>query len=313
MSISDSSDKRTLDRSYLEKSRSVGYSQTIFVVLLFVAALILSAKATQLWHFLILFFVMGCIQHKIFFPIHDCIHYSLFTTKTENVVVGTLLSPLIGTSFDAIRTQHMDHHRDFGSLEDPGASDYFVRFKSRSDFLRFLLGPLAGSIVFEKFSSYLSRPSAAVSRNDEEWPFTRKLKPYALIMIIQFMIATIITSGGTYTELWRYPALYILPLFTVFLFFNRLRMFAEHGSLNYEVCDYLEGKRPTARTIYASKTERILICGSDFNYHHEHHKYPMVPGFQLPSLHESFAGRLNPEDVRPTYMGALRELWRNLP
>ena len=78
-------------------------------------------------------------------------------------------------------------------------------------------------------------------------------------------------------------------------------------------CDYLQQKRPTARTIYASRIEQALICGSDFNFHHEHHLYPVVPGWQLPRLHrELMTAGLDPEDVRKTYGQALTEIWRNL-
>ncbi len=90
-------------------------------------------------------------------------------------------------------------------------------------------------------------------------------------------------------------------------------MFLEHGSLDYDVCDYELGKRPTARTIYASPIERVLLCGSNFNFHHEHHLYPVVPGWQLPKLHRTLlASGLDPEDVRMTYFQAFLELWRNL-
>ena len=128
---------------------------------------------------------------------------------------------------------------------------------------------------------------------------------------IQAIICAVLTSGFQWSELWRYPVFYILPLITVFLFFNRLRMFAEHGSLDYEVCDYFEAKRPTARTIYA-RIERISLCGGSFNFH-QHHRYPSVPGWQLPALHRELASGIDPQDIRQTYLQALRELWKNLP
>ena len=53
--------------------------------------------------------------------------------------------------------------------------------------------------------------------------------------------------------------------------------------------------------------------GSDFNFHHEHHLYPIVPGWQLPRLHRELQGcGLDAEDVRKSYLDALLEIWRNL-
>lgn len=309
--------RRNLDRSYLVKSRWRGYAQVVGSIALFLAVLVLASRADAFWQYALLFFTVGCVQHRMFFPVHDCLHYSLFPNKTENIVAGTVIAPLIGTSFDAIRVQHMDHHRDFGKPEDPGASDYFVRFQSRVEFVSFLLGPLVGSILLDKIGDYIRRPGSAAKEkewaHDEEWIFTSNLRSYGVILLFQALIAAVLTSGFALSELWRYPVFYILPLVTVFLFFNRLRMFAEHGSLDYEICDYFEGKRPTARTIYATRLERLFLCGSDFNFHHEHHRYPMVPGWQLPRLHSELGPDLDPEDIRQSYSQAMIELWQNLP
>ena len=141
-----------------------------------------------------------------------------------------------------------------------------------------------------------------------------KLARYPAIAAVQLAVCAVLTRGFRLGELWRYPMFNVLPAVTVFLFLVRLRMFLEHGSLDYTVCDYLEHRRPTARTIYASTLERIFLCGSDFNYHHEHHLYPAVPGYQLPRLHaELVAAGLDSQDVRPTYARAFAEIWRNLP
>ena len=212
----------------------------------------------------------------------------------------------------------MSHHRDFGKPQDPGASDYFVRLQSRGELISFLLGPLFGSILFNKLGEYFSRPGLVAKQEEGSsvWIsefFIRNFSAYGTILFSQALIAAVLTSGFIVGELWRYPVFYVLPLITVFLFFNRLRMFAEHASLDYQICDYFEGRRPTARTIYASTLERFFLCGSDFNYHHEHHLYPGVPGWQLPRLHQRIRSALNPDDIRQSYLRVILELWGNLP
>ena len=90
-------------------------------------------------------------------------------------------------------------------------------------------------------------------------------------------------------------------------------MFLEHGSIDYSVSDYIVRKNPITRTIYASTFEKIFICGSDFNYHYEHHLYPGVPGCQLRRLHnELLRFNCDPETLRITYFESFLELWRNL-
>jgi fatty acid desaturase len=307
-----------LDPRLLAPSAWRGYAQVLGNIAAFVAVLCLARVADAAWQWVVLYLASGLALHRLFFPLHDCIHYSLFPARWQNYWWGSVLSALLGTSLDAIRTQHLDHHRDFATPEDPGAADYYVRFRSRWSFLAFVLGPLVGSILVKKLWDYVTRPAAAAADANEQLrsrpPLGKRLASYAIILAVQAAVCALLTSGFRVSELWRYPVFNVLPAVTVFLFLIRLRMFLEHGSLNYAVCDYLDGRRPTARTIYASRWERLFVCGSDFNYHHEHHLFPVVPGWQLPRLHRDLvAAGLDPEDVRPTYCQALREIWRNLP
>jgi fatty acid desaturase len=310
-------ERRRLPPELLVASRARGFLQVVGNVGVFVALLALAGRATAGWELALLYVAIGLGLHRLFFPTHDCIHYSLFPTKRENRVAGVLLSALLGTSFEAIRDQHLEHHRDFGTKDDPGASDYYVHFRSRAEFLRFVLGPLVGSILFAKVGDYVLRPSRAAeppaAPTRPKTTLAGKLTRYGAILAVQAGVCYLLTDGFQLARLWRYPVFNVLPAVTIFLFLVRLRMFLEHGALDYAVCDYLAQKRPTARTIYGSLPERILLCGSDFNYHHEHHLYPVVPGWQLRRLHRELqAAGLDPEDVRRNYVESLREIWRNL-
>jgi fatty acid desaturase len=314
-----SAERRRLDPGLLVPSRVRGLVQVAGNVGVLVGLLVLAGAAHSAWTMVALVVAIGFALHRLFFPTHDCIHYSLFPTKAENRVAGVILSALLGTSFDAIRDQHLEHHREFGTPEDPGASDYFVRFRSRRELLVFIFAPLVGSILVAKVGDYLLRPSRAAALPVARAPRAKtglagKVLRYGAILGVQAAVCALLTSGFQVAQLWRYPVFNVLPAVTVFLFLVRLRMFLEHGSLDYAVCDYLERKRPTARTIYGSWFERVVLCGSNFNFHHEHHLYPVVPGWQLPKLHrELLASGLDPEDVRSSYRLAFGEIWRNVP
>ena len=131
--------------------------------------------------------------------------------------------------------------------------------------------------------------------------------------MVQLVVCALLTQGFELTQLWRYVVFNVLPAITIFLFLNRLRMFLEHAPLDYAVCDYFIDKRPTSRVIYASTFERIVLCGSNFNYHHEHHLYPVVPGVHLPQLHHKLVVLgLDPQDIRQSYFQAFMEIWQNL-
>lgn len=307
-----------LDRKFLVHSRARGYAQVAGSIAVLVVLVALAGVASTVPQYVILYFSIGCAQHKLFFPAHDCMHYSLFPTRVENRICGILLAALMGSSFDAMREQHLDHHRDFGKPIDPGASDYFVRFSSRLELLAFLCGPLVGSILLRRLPSYLVRSAdtksiSAPGRKPGLYALARAAKTYGVIAAVQLALCALLTRGFALHEMWRYPCLYALPMVTLFLFLIRLRMFLEHGALDYAVSDYFEQKRPSTRTIYASRLEQLVLCGSNFNFHHEHHRYPGVPGWQLPSLHRELAPTLDAEDIRQTYAQALAEIWGNLP
>jgi fatty acid desaturase len=310
-------ERRRLAPDLLVPSRARGYLQVFGNVGVLLGLFVLAGTANATWQLVALYAAIGLALHRLFFPTHDCIHYSLFPTKIENRVCGVILSALLGTSFEAIRDQHLEHHRDFGTQDDPGASDYFVNFRSRGAFLVFILGPLVGSILLTKIGDYVLRPSRApaptAASSRAKTTTAGKLLRYGVILCVQVAVCALLSDGFQLGRLWRYPVFNILPAVTIFLFLVRLRMFLEHGALDYTICDYFEHKRPTARTIYASWPERLLLCGSDFNFHHEHHLYPVVPGWQLPRLHRELqTAGLDPEDVRPSYLAAVGEIWRNL-
>jgi fatty acid desaturase len=302
-----------LDPKFLVPSSVHGWCESVGNIVVFLSVVFLASFAENAWQYALAYIASGVALHRLFFPVHDCLHYSLFPTRSMNRTVGTLIAAIMGTSFDAIRTQHMEHHREFAHSEDPGAADYYVHFYSRWQLIWFLVKPLVGGLILERGWGYLVRPQTVV-RGGRSIPFVKRLLHYAVIIAVQAGIAAIVTRGFQWPELWRYPVFVVIPAVTVFLSMIRLRMFLEHGCLNYEVCDYFEGRRPTARTIYASWWERLLLVGSHFNYHHEHHLYPSVPGCRLPNLHRQLCSAgMHPEDIRQTYFQAFREIWRNLP
>jgi len=308
---------RQLDPSYLEYNNVHGAIQVainagVFLVLLFVAS-----RVDAVWSVALLVVAIGFASHRLFFPAHECMHDSLFSSKRVNTACGYLLVGMLGTPFHSMRDQHMLHHRYLGTEQDPGASDYFVRFDTRRQMLGFFVAPLVGLTVLTRLGGYLrrfGRDRDLVSQGNGPRPSWKKgLVGLVSVVAVQGALCALVTRGFQVDQLWRYPIFLLVPVTLGFLFLNRLRMFSEHGSIDYSQSDYTTGLRPTTRTIVASPLERILICGGNFNYHNEHHRFPKVPGCHLRRMHEEFLGLgTDPWDSRPTYLRTLAELWSNL-
>ena len=146
-----------LDRKLLITSRRVGYFQIFGNVMVLVFLFLWASQLQSVWQGVLAYIGIGFAIHRIFFPLHDCLHYSLLPTKGENRFFGVILAALLGTSFDAIRNQHMEHHKKFGTLQDSGATDYYCKFQTRWELLVFLLGPLTGSLFINNIGDYVMR------------------------------------------------------------------------------------------------------------------------------------------------------------
>ena len=246
----------------LVASRLRGYLQALGNIAIFLGVLLLARNARTAWQILALFVASGFALHRLFFPVHDLQHPLLAIPQQAGkpFLWGDTVGASWGRRSDAIRDQHLDHHRDFGTPDDPGAADYFPRFSSRRQLVVFLAGPLVGSILIAKLGDYVRPTGNKRAPKGEQVPaptsLGKRLSAYAplFIVISGKGVCALLTHGFQVAQLWRYTAFNVLPAVTIFLFLIRLRMFLEHGALNYDVCNYAEGKRPTARTIYASRT-----------------------------------------------------------
>lgn len=302
--------KVEIGKSFYKKSRVYAVVNTAAPLLILFLVLLGVTQSHGVAMGAVLFFVVGIAQYKIYFPLHECSHYTLYRSKNVNRFFGHIFAGLLFTTFDGFRLEHIKHHATYGTIEDPGAVDYFVRFDSRVQMIKFLVAPLVAGNLWIKIQDYYS---FLLNSNNQ---FGRALdevsKIYLLIPVgIQGIVFLFLSDFGRFPL--HYVVFYFLPAATVFLFLSRLRMFLEHCSLDYSEFDYLTNPRITARTIIANCSELRLLCGMNFNYHHEHHLYPQVPSSQLKKLHyEVTKSQISDVDLGVTYGSCLYKLWKNL-
>lgn len=304
-----------LDDSFFERSRAAGWLHALWPALALVVACALAAHADDLASGALLFAAIGLLQYRVYFPLHECAHYTLLPTRRENRVAGQLLAALIATPFEGFRREHWIHHRHYGSRRDPGSVDYLVRFASRGQLLRFLLLPLVGGTLVAKLvdnwapllrGEGAGRPVPAPrARGSAAWTAP------AVILLVQALLACLAAQGVA--AWWRYPVFVLLPGATLFLFLSRLRMFLEHSVLDYAGADPLAPARPVVRSVESEGAASRLLSGLGFQYHAEHHLQPAVPGRQLARLHAQ-CGRawLDADQIEASYPQIFRKLWAQL-
>ena len=104
---------------------------------------------------------------------------------------------------------------------------------------------------------------------------------------------------------WYFLAFWLLPLFTFFQLFLRIRNIAEHAGITDDCDDF-----NNARTTYANIFERALVAPYFVNYHLEHHLFMFVPCYKLKEAHKmmlknNYQNRL---ETKTGYISLLRSV-----
>ena len=262
---------------------------------------------------------MGWTQYRLYFPLHEACHGTLFASPTANRIVGRLTAALLLTSHAAFTAVHMQHHRLYGEPDDPGAIDYYVHFRSRAAAAGFFLAPLCGFSLITKLWANIGQPALDLLRRSpapraatpREKPATPAMLPVeiAWLVLAQGVVFLALSGGGAHPL--NYALYYLVPGATVFLFLARLRMYLEHGPVDYAVSDYLGANRRQIVRTHAGSLARPLFSYMNFRFHREHHLCPSLPSSHLPEVHRRFtAAVLDPDDYSDSYLRTLRRIAR---
>ncbi len=216
---------------------------------------------------------------------HECSHGTPFRTRWMNDALFQFTSFLALRNPVVSRWSHARHHTDTYII---GLDPEITSFRP-PDILR-QLAAYAGLIEFPTAIRTMLRQAAG--RLDEAErvyvPLTEQPK-IQRIAIIWTVIHVAVIGLCIYTQSIL-PALYVgLPrLYGVW--FIQLVALPQHAGLMDDVFDH----RLDSRTFHMNPIGRFIYW--NMNYHVEHHMYPMVPYYNLPSLHE-----LIKEDCPPAY------------
>ncbi|HYX38082.1 MAG TPA: fatty acid desaturase, partial [Oligoflexus sp.] len=171
---------------------------------------------------------------------HDCAHYSLFATKSQNQWVGRWLcgAPLL-IDLDGYRSYHLKHHQTAGSVGDPDYPNYQNYPVSRKSFTRKVLRDLSGItgvktlLILLSMSLGLADYTLAYKSSDEK---TKKTFKEALNLAKQFLLAPLLFHLTFFALLfflgvpWLH-GLWLLTYLTIYMLVLRIRNAAEHAAL----------------------------------------------------------------------------------
>jgi fatty acid desaturase len=217
--------------------------------------------------------VIGARLHALGVLFHDVAHHRAFKSRVFNTVIGELLGWSIMTTLEGYRNNHLTHHRNLNTLEDPDwtrklPANNFDFPKAPRYLMYELLRQISGIGFLELFLAL--RNTKEMSQISRRSRIMRGVF-YAAILSISLYF-------GVLDKLLLY---WVIPMMTVFTCIFYIRSVAEHhGNMEYD------HTYTNSRSIMASGWEKFFFMPHGVGYHLDHHLYPHIPFYNLPELHE---------------------------
>jgi len=248
------------------------------------------------------FLWVGSRQHALLIMMHDATHYRICKNHQLNDWISDLfLAWPLFLSTAKYRENHLIHHQFTNSHKDPDwtrkQNEDWKFPKTKTSVFLILLKDLIGWNTLDQLKTIknLSKPKKS---NHKKVFFKR----YLIRIFYYSAIFGLLTCLG----LWNwYFFLWLLPAFTWLKMLLRLRSIGEHFGVENE------NEYNNSRTTYPGFMEKIFLAPKNVNFHLDHHLYPAVPFYRLPSLHNLLlkqkAFRQNAH-LTPSYLGVLKEV-----
>lgn len=227
--------------------------------------------------------IIGSRQHALGVLMHDAAHYLVCDSRRRNdfwanyVAAYPLFFPVQG-----YRTHHLEHHALLETPEDPERltidaypREFTFPMPARRLYWLMFRDVIGGSIVpMSKLIDYV-------------WAVPEGKSKHVTRIVAVHAAAFGLSAATGYV--WTYLLLWVVPAFSTFPLFFRLRTAAEHSGIGRPEERYHRDHvdpLATTRTMLSDPVTTYLFSPYNIGYHTEHHLYPSVPGFRLPKLRQ---------------------------
>lgn len=234
-------------------------------------------------------FLMGCSINGLPILMHESSHSLLSRNAAVNRWLGFLCGLPALISVSAYRTLHRAHHAHTRTADDPDDAELSAG--------AFLPPAVVYHLVLVlSVYVFIAHVGITASRGADRRTKRAIMTEYGLIALA-CGAAVLVCSAHTLLIVWVYPMLVATAL-------SNVRSLAEHGLTT-------GGNAFTdTRTVLSNRWVSFWMC--NLNYHLEHHLFPGVPWYNLPTLHRLLAGeyRRVGASVYPSYTAFLVDFFR---
>ena len=124
---SGAADIRSVARQYAQADDQRAWLEVGVSFAIYVAAVAVALASIGTWWVMVPAILLVSISGlRIYMIQHDCLHRSFFTSRRVNDLVGTLLSPIAMTPYQATRYKHNQHHTHVSDLDHRDAFEIYV-------------------------------------------------------------------------------------------------------------------------------------------------------------------------------------------
>ena len=209
--------------------------------------------------------IIGGRQLGLAVLVHECSHYSFFTSRKVNIFVGRWLCAWpVHLSYDEYRAGHLGHHAHAGTVKDPDVKLIQAYPVPKDSLRRKLIRDITGQTATRDFKSLWVRSN------------TRRRISIVLVPVI---LGVVLSAFGA---LWTL-SLWYLAFFTVLPMYSRIRLIGEHGIAPDRLH---KDARLNTSTVRPNLVERLFIAPNNVSLHVEHHLLATVPAYRLKTLHK---------------------------
>ncbi len=246
-------------------------------------AVIFASMALFVWWpnpltFLVAAAIIGARQLGLSILMHDGAHDLLLGSKIWNMRLSQWFCAFpTFTDTVAYRHYHLKHHVYAQQDDDPDLVLSAPFPVTRKSLYRKIFRDLSGRTGLQQRMAQMRN-----AWGHGDMSLADHLRKVGRDLGGPLVANAILLAGLTLAGHWYlYPALWLLPLLTVYQMVLRIRNIAEHAMVPDDNDPFRN-----ARTTLASPLERAFLAPYWVNYHVEHHLLMWVPCYNLPKFHK---------------------------
>ena len=223
---------------------------------------------------------------------HDCVHGTVFKSKTASYWLGLLCWAPTGMAFTIYSNYHLHHHRITNTY--PDVDNFVVTDYTKNPFWAKVLLLVVYSFGYPV---YFARQMFRYMKRLSAWKKVRmnvELVAWWALVVVAFH----------YLPGWVFFFLYGLP-FVMGTFLASTTSLVEHYEMD-------PGEDAYSSRTYGTNMHILNFLWNNVSYHNEHHKYPGIPWYNLRSFHEAAYPYYDDQvkaAVFPNFFGVVWQLW----